>query len=125
VLRLEFRQDSLAADSGVFVRIPRPDADVNALTREAYEIQIGGDTPSATSTGAINGFQGASRVPLEHPNHWNHLAVTVRGQSYTVELNGQPVTTYTGERSLSGMIGLENHGGSGFVDFRNVRIKEL
>lgn len=125
VLRLEFRQDNLAADSGVFVRIPRAEGDANALTRDAYEIQIGGGTPSATSTGGVNGVQAAAGVELERPGHWNQLLVTARGQSYTVEVNGHPARTFSGERSLSGMIGLANSGGSGLVDFRNVRIKEL
>jgi hypothetical protein len=123
VLRLEFRPQKPGSDSGVVVRIPRADGDAAAVVRDSYEIQIAGPT-----TGAITGTQlttANARLPLKAKSEWNQLAITARGQNYSVELNGQAINTFTGDRSPSGMIGLENHSDADAVDFRNVRIKEL
>jgi hypothetical protein len=51
------------------------------------------------------------------------MEIKAVGPEITVALNGKAINTYKGERSLRGMVGLQNHEDE--VSFRNVRIKEL
>jgi hypothetical protein len=90
---------------------------------EGYEIQIYSSEPAKNSTGAIYNFQPPSEVPQKAPGEWNEMEITAQGQKYTVRLNGKVINTYTGSRSVEGMIGLQNH--TDEVSFRNVRVKEL
>jgi hypothetical protein len=124
-LKVEFRQEKVESNSGVFVRFPRVDNDPWIPVREGYEIQISGDKPEKNMTGSIYSFQAPTKIPLKPAGQWNEFEITAKGQNYTVKLNGQLITTYTGNRSTSGMIGLQNHSDGDVVDFRNVRIKEL
>jgi hypothetical protein len=123
-LELEFRQERPESNSGVFVRFPRVDGDPWLPVRDGYEIQIAGSEPAKNTTGSIYSFQAATQLPLKPAGEWNHYAITVIGQSYEVSLNGKVINRYTGERSLEGMVGLQNHGDADKVEFRNVRIRE-
>jgi hypothetical protein len=42
-----------------------------------------------------------------------------------VNLNGEDIVDYQGDRSTRGFIGLQNHDNRCFVKFRNVRLAEL
>jgi len=122
-LRLEYRQAKASANSGVYVRFPRVDGTPNLPIDEGYEIQIYSSEPAKNSTGAIYNFQPPSEVPQKAPGEWNEMEITAQGQKYTVRLNGKLINTFTGSRSVEGMIGLQNH--TDEVAFRNVRVKEL
>lgn len=77
------------------------------------------------------GTQQYTRGPQLAPGAWNDYEIDVRGDTYTVRLNGQPTTSFTskdayrGKRPsvdpLSGFIGVQAH--TGRVAFRNVRIR--
>jgi hypothetical protein len=63
---------------------------------------------------------------------WNDYEIRAQGQTYTVLLNGQQVTTFKNVHPNRGLpstpaapsfIGLQSH--TGHVDFRNIRIKRL
>jgi hypothetical protein len=123
-LRLEFKQEKITSNSGVFVRFPRVDGDPWIPVREGYEIQIAGDKPDEHATGAVYSFKRADKIPLR-AGDWNDYEITVVGQQYTIKLNGEVINTYTGDRATEGMIGLQNHGDGDVVWFRNVRIKPL
>jgi hypothetical protein len=125
ILKLEFRQEKISSNSGVFVRFPRVDGDPWVPVKEGYEIQIAGDKPSKHSTGAVYDFQGPTEVPLRPAGQWNQYEIAAVGQHYTVRLNGRLVNRFKGERALKGMIGLQNHDDKSIVAFRNVRIREL
>lgn len=127
ILRLDFKQNTRQANSGVFVRFPRVDGDPWLPVKEGYEIQIQGDVPSKSNTGSVYTFQAPSRVPLRPPGEWNQFEITCIGQQYSVRLNGALINQYTGERAMKGMVGLQNHQGwkDSAVQFRKVRIKEL
>ncbi len=56
---------------------------------------------------------------------WNHYLIKVTGQRYQIFLNGEKVNDFYGDRSLEGMIGLQNHDDNSIVSFRNVRIRSL
>lgn len=122
-LKLEFSIDTKTSNSGILVRFPDPGNDYKVAGDKGYEIDIYGE-----KTGTIvflpNRLRPTKIVPLL-PGEWNECEVTAIGQKYTVKLNGQVVNDYTGNRALTGYIGLQTWKGEGDVRFRNVRIKEL
>jgi hypothetical protein len=90
-------------------------------TGAIYKVPIGGGA----------GQQQYQRGPHLQLNAWNDYEITVKGEDYTVKLNGQKTTQFrntdnTRGRSpqqdpFSGYIGLQCH--TGRVAFRNIRIK--
>ena len=62
-------------------------------------------------------------VPQKPAGEWNEMEIKAVGPEITVALNGKVINTYKGERSLKGMVGLQNHEDE--VSFRIVRIMEL
>jgi hypothetical protein len=127
LLTLEFMQESQEADSGVFVRFPDPGGDPAVPAEKGYQVEIG---PVLNGTnqglGAIdNVATPINDVPARPAGQWNTLQVRCVGQSYAVSLNGRTVTRHTGDRSLRGYVGLQNHDGGSIVHFRNIRIREL
>lgn len=68
--------------------------------------------------------QNAVMFDNQKPNDWIEFEIAVVGQRYLVKLNGQVVNDFTGNRSTSGYIGLEENV-EGPVQLRNVRIRDL
>ena len=64
-------------------------------------------------------------MPTNPPGEWNHYKITVVGQLYVIEINGVVVNEFTGERSESGYVGLQNHDDGSPVRFRNLRVTPL
>ena len=52
------------------------------------------------------------------------MEIQVANQSYTVIINGQKVTEFTGSRLTEDYIGLQAHDDKSKVSFRNIMIKE-
>jgi hypothetical protein len=161
VLRLEFRLAADTDNSGVFVRfrdprLPVPRSDNPAISdaydnpawaavTTGYEVQIDEmgrpDGKAEQTTGALYkvpvgpapGQQVYRRGPRLQWGDWNAMEITVRGQTYTVRINGQGTTTATlndGYRGRApaadpawGYIGLQVHMGN--VSFRNIRCQDL
>jgi hypothetical protein len=162
ILRLQFRVTSRDNNSGVFVRFrdPQlhwPDLEENGPTHSilenrariaefsGFEAQIDDravpDDLDKHRTGAIYnvdigdapGEQIYRRPQALNPDRWNFYEVEVRGQTYTVRLNGLRTAIFTnldGARGLpasvnpnSGFVGVQAH--SGEVAFRNIRLKRL
>jgi Domain of Unknown Function (DUF1080) len=72
-------------------------------------------------TGAIYGRQPAAKLASRQPDEWNTFLIRVEGQIYNVALNGEPViTNFSGNRSMRGHIGLQNHSPKDQVFFRNI-----
>ena len=125
-LKLEFKSDAPASESAIYVRFPEPSGDVIASSRNnfgGYAIKLW-----AKNTGAIyflpQHVDPAFSLPVR-PGEWNEMEVTAIGQNYVVKFKGQEVTEYTGNRALSGYIGLQTMPINAQMHFRNVRIKEL
>jgi hypothetical protein len=84
-------------------------------------------------TGSGPGRQRYRRSPALSPGQWTNFEIKVEGDSYTVYLDNQLVSTFTNadllrgrssvEDPQSGFIGLQAH--TGRVAFRNVRILEV
>ena len=127
IWKTEFRATQQQFNSGLRLRFPDPGSNPRNVSDNGYEVTIGdpgaGDT-AIFLTGSIQRAQAATASPLKPLGEWNTLEVEVVGQSYTVTLNGQVVTRFTGDKQTQGYIGIENHT-RGPVQFRNVRIKPL
>lgn len=126
IFKLEWKVSDEGDNSGVFVRFPDPDDNPNIAVREGYEIQIddrAGDP--IHQTGAIYDFAAPRKIVSKPPGQWNTMEIQVLSQSYTVIINGQKVTEFTGSRMTEGYVGLQAHDDKSKVSFRNILIKEV
>lgn len=124
VLELEWKSTSEKANSGVFVRFPdAPDPWYAVNT--GYEIQIDDSQDPIKQTGSIYDFSAPFHAASKPLGEWNQYKIEVKGQRYKIYLNGEQVNDFYGDRSLEGMIGLQNHDDNSKVSFRNIRVKSL
>jgi hypothetical protein len=126
ILKLEWKVSDEGDNSGVFVRFPDPDYNPNIAVRDGYEIQI--DDKAANSihqTGAIYDFAAPNKIVSKPPGQWNAIEIQVINQSYTVIMNGQKITEFTGNRLTEGYVGLQAHDDKSKVSFRNIMIKDI
>ena len=154
-LKLQFRDDAPGtgrANSGVFVRFPdvhdhpeesRPEW---VAIKYGHEVQIL-DRPDGDQykTGSVYGFDrvGLGGAGVTEKGTWNDYEIRVVGQHYSVFRNGVLINEFDnvggqefsppraddpgtdGRRYASGHIGLQTHGTTDVISFRNIRIKEL
>lgn len=132
VLRLQWQSNDPNDNSGVFVRFPNPGNNPQVAVDQGYEIQIDDlgqpDNAPIHRTGAIYGFAPPSRLASRLTGEWNDLEIRVQGHNYAVTLNGEQVTSLTGNpggRPAQGFIGVQNHHPGARVSFRNIRIQPL
>jgi cytochrome c len=120
-------------NSGIFVGFPDPGNDPWVAVNQGYEIQIDATDAPDRTTGSVYSFQSADiearDAALNPPGEWNSYEIVVQGQTIKVVLNGTVVNNFVNTdpaRDLTqGYIGIQNHGGSDDVSFRNIQIKEL
>lgn len=128
ILKLEWKVLHKDDNSGVFVRFPDPDDDPQIAVNNGYEIQIDDlgkpDGAEIHKTGAIYNFAAPSNVVSKPVGQWNNLEIKVLKHNYTVIINNQKITDFSGNRQLEGYVGLQNHDNKSKVSFRNIRIKE-
>ncbi|WP_330263273.1 OmpL47-type beta-barrel domain-containing protein [Streptomyces griseorubiginosus] len=154
-LKLQWRDDAPGpgnANSGVFVRFPwvhdhpeepRPEW---AAIKYGHEVQVF-DSPSGDmyKTGSVYGFDrvGLAGAGVTQKGTWNDYEIRVVDQHYSVFRNGVLINEFDniggqdfyparsddpgtdGRRFASGYIGLQVHGTTDVVSYRDVRIKEL
>ncbi|SCE93517.1 OmpL47-type beta-barrel domain-containing protein [Micromonospora mirobrigensis] len=154
-LKLQWRDDAPGdgrANSGVLVRFPDPRHDPRESRPEwvavkyGHELQIHDRTDGdAYKTGSVYGFDrvdlaGARVTPK---GTWNDYEIRVVGQHYQIYRNGELINEYVntpdavfsppraddpggaGRQQATGYVGLQNHGTTDLVSFRNVRIAPL
>lgn len=130
VLNLDFRVASVSDNSGVYLRTAEIDQN-SPLDESGYEIQVqdyGETYPGSnegSQTGAAYGVSPADRINTRTIGEWNHYRITVVGHRYTIELNGKVVNTFTGDKRLSGYIGLQSHDPQSQEAFRNIVVTPL
>jgi hypothetical protein len=125
ILKLDWKISDEGDNSGVFVRFPDPDDNPNIAVREGYEVQIDNRAGNRIhQTGAIYDFAAPSKIVSKPPGQWNTMEIQTLGQSYTVIINGQKVTEFTGSRTTEGHIGLQAHDDESKVSFKNIMVKE-
>jgi|GEM_PF-758137 len=121
-------------NSGVSIRDPQraecgtkipPDFSCTP-SKTAYEIQINSEWPDKWATGSIYSLVPAQKGQQKRLD-WNTLEIESRKNRIAVKLNGHLVAEHPGDprRSPTGPIGLQLHDLTSFVQFRNVRIKEI
>ncbi|WP_055629686.1 OmpL47-type beta-barrel domain-containing protein [Streptomyces hirsutus] len=154
-LKLQWRDDAPGtgnANSGVLVRFPqvhdhpeenRPEW---AAIKYGHEVQVF-DSPTGDmyKTGSVYGFDrvGLAGAGVTQKGTWNDYEIRVEGQHYSVLRNGVLINEFDntggqdfapprsddpgtdGRRFASGYIGLQVHGTTDVVSYRDVRIKEL
>ncbi|MEU5317424.1 family 16 glycoside hydrolase [Streptomyces sp. NPDC021056] len=154
-LRLQWRDDAPGtgnANSGVFVRFPwihdhpeesRPEW---VAIKYGHEVQVL-DRPDGDmyKTGSVYGFDrvGLAGAGVTQKGTWNDYEIRVVDQHYSVYRNGVLINEFDniggqdftpprsddpgtdGRRFASGYLGLQVHGTTDVVSYRDVRIKEL
>ncbi|MGC5036124.1 OmpL47-type beta-barrel domain-containing protein [Streptomyces sp. DT190] len=154
-LKLQWRDDAPGTgntNSGVFVRFPwvhdhpeesRPEW---VAIKYGHEVQVL-DRPDGDmyKTGSVYGFDrvGLAGAGVTQKGTWNDYEIRVEGQHYSVFRNGVLINEFDntggqeftppraddpgtdGRRFASGYIGLQVHGTTDVVSFRDIRIKEL
>ncbi|MFG1669477.1 OmpL47-type beta-barrel domain-containing protein [Streptomyces sp. Y7] len=154
-LKLQWRDDAPGtgnANSGVFVRFPwvhdhpeesRPEWVAIKYGHEVQEF----DRPDGDmyKTGSVYGFDrvGLAGAGVTQKGTWNDYEIRVVDQHYSVYRNGVLINEFDntggqvfspprsddpgtdGRRFASGYIGLQVHGTTDVVSYRDVRIKEL
>ncbi|MER6806937.1 MULTISPECIES: OmpL47-type beta-barrel domain-containing protein [Streptomyces] len=154
-LRLQWRDDAPGtgnANSGVFVRFPqvhdhpeesRPEW---VAIKYGHEVQVF-DSPTGDmyKTGSVYGFDrvGLAGAGVTQKGTWNDYEIRVVDQHYSVYRNGVLINEFDntggqdfspprsddpgtdGRRFASGYIGLQVHGTTDVVSYRDVRIREL
>ncbi|MER6690556.1 OmpL47-type beta-barrel domain-containing protein [Streptomyces minutiscleroticus] len=154
-LKLQWRDDAPGtgnANGGVFVRFPwvhdhpeepRPEW---AAIKYGHEIQAF-DRPDGDmyKTGSVYGFDrvGLAGAGVTQKGTWNDYEIRVVDQHYSVYRNGVLINEFDntggqvfeppraddpgtdGRRFASGYIGLQVHGVSDVISYRDVRVKEL
>lgn len=142
ILKLEWLRFRHEDNSGMFIRFPHPDSKNYNNTAyvgvdfgfEAQIDELGGpDGANIHKTGAIYN-EPSQALTLKSANpagQWNEFEIHVKGQTYTVLLNGDQVTTFQNPHANRGLpstpgapsfIGLQAYPGSR-VAFRNIRFK--
>ncbi|GAA2459436.1 OmpL47-type beta-barrel domain-containing protein [Streptomyces lavendulocolor] len=154
-LKLQWRDDAPGtgnANSGVFVRFPNvhdhpeePRPEWVAI-RFGHEVQVL-DRPDGDmyKTGSVYGFDrvGLGGAGVTPKGTWNDYEIRVEGQHYTVFRNGVLINEFDndggqefsppragdpgtdGRRYATGHIGLQVHGTTDVISYRDIRIREL
>ncbi|AQS66486.1 OmpL47-type beta-barrel domain-containing protein [Streptomyces pactum] len=154
-LKLQWRDDAPDtgnANSGVFVRFPqvhdhpeesRPEW---VAIKYGHEVQVF-DSPVGDmyKTGSVYGFDrvGLAGAGVTEKGTWNDYEIRVVDQHYSIYRNGKLINEFDnvggqeftpprsddpgtdGRRFAAGYIGLQVHGTTDVVSYRDVRIKEL
>ena len=154
-LKLQWRDDAPGAgnaNGGVFVRFPyvhdnpeesRPEW---VAIKYGHEIQVL-DRPDGDmyKTGSVYGFDrvGLAGAAVTPKGTWNDYEIRVEGQHYSVFRNGRLINEFDntggqvfepprsddpgtdGRRYASGYIGLQVHGTTDVISYRNIRVKTL
>lgn len=124
VLEFEARW-SANADSGVFVRQPELQMQLGTSISRRVDLSgsfyIGGTDPYPEAGRAKPGAGSFT------PGGWNRFRLEAKGDTFTVWLNGEPVTRYTNPKYAEpGPIGLQIHNKLDMtVEFRDIRLKVL
>ena len=111
-------------------QVPNRGNDPDVAVSYGYEIQIDDlaqpDGKPIHGTGAIYETATPSIMNSKPTGQWNSLQITTERQKYTVRVNDIVViSNFTGNRSLEGYIGLQNHDNRSKVFFRNIKVGEI
>jgi hypothetical protein len=110
------------ANSGVFLRVPKPDVPLDQKT--GVEVNIS-DTHATWPTGSINEIAKVAVAPVSI-NKWNMYEITANGPHIVVKLNGTTSVDALDPRHARGPVGVQYCCRSGnVVKFRNIHIRSI
>lgn len=111
------------ANSGIAFRYPGK----GSPAKTSYEMQIG-DADARCLTAGIFGLRHASGGHLR-AGHWQRGRIVARGKVITTYIDGRQAATIENDRSATGHLGIQVHGGKQYagirVEFRDIRIREF
>lgn len=135
VLRICWRVQSLEDNSGIFVRCPPLQDEIQPAIDRGYEIQIDerGLDPERNvqgspyhMTGAIYTVAPAISKASRPIGEWNEFNCLVQGSIIEVDLNGVRVASLqSASREPRGHIALQAHHEGSLVQFKDLRIHRL
>ncbi|MFD2255394.1 DUF1080 domain-containing protein [Luteolibacter algae] len=123
VLETDFRFEG-DVDSGIFLRSHNEQIQIGVSRSQKRDLT--GSPYIGSKKGYPQEAQGVAELLKD--GEWNHFKITVKGNVYTVELNGTEVCEYVSDsaKKLEGPIGLQIHAGVVMgVDFRNITLSSL
>lgn len=124
-LKLEFKINDAAQNSGIFLRFPEPGDNPRVAINEGYEVQISGGKAGVKSTGSIYNIQPGITPPLA-VGEWNSYHIIAANEKIAVILNDKLINIFTakkGRGDIKGHIGIQNHDPKSPVQFRNISIQ--
>ncbi|HWH72370.1 MAG TPA: DUF1080 domain-containing protein [Candidatus Sulfotelmatobacter sp.] len=93
-----------------------------------YEMQIlddAGREPKKTTTGSLYDVVVPTKNMSKPAGEWNKVRITCKGNRIQVNLNGEDIIDFQGDRRTRGYIGFQNHDNHAVVKFRKIRLTEL
>ncbi len=145
-IRVVYRMKDSNDNSGIFVRIPIEPREAWMPVFYGYEVQIDNHPETSNEDDYhVSGTLYSISKPLSKPGkpgpEWNTMEITLDGPRTLVKLNGSPVTDYTegqpaperkfdfepfrGIRPNRGYLGIQNHGDSDIVYFKEISYRPL
>lgn len=146
IIRVVFKMRDKNSNAGVFIRIPIEPYEEWMPVFYGYEVQIDNqpelsDEDDYHYTGMLYSLTKPLAKTGKPGPEWNTMEITLKGTRTIVVLNGVKVTDfkegdpvperkfdfepYRGPRPEYGFIGLQNHGESDVVYFKEVAVKSL
>ncbi|UFH56022.1 DUF1080 domain-containing protein [Spirosoma sp. KNUC1025] len=145
-IRVVYRMQKENSNAGVFIRIPIEPHEEWMPVHYGYEVQIDNHPETSNEdeyhyTGTLYSLTKPLAKPGKPGPQWNTMEITLDGPRTIVLINGVKVTDYRegdpvpkrkfdfepyrGRRPEAGYIGLQNHGDSDVVYFKEVAVKPL
>ncbi len=145
-IRVVFKMRDTNSNSGVFIRVPIEPREEWMPIHYGYEVQIDNqpelsDEDEYHYTGTVYSLSKPLAKTGKPGPEWNTMEITLDGPRTIVFLNGVKVTDYKegdpvpvrkfdfepirGPRPDSGYIGVQNHGETDVVYFREIAVKPL
>ena len=146
IIRVVFKMQKTNSNSGVFIRVPVEPREEWMPIHYGYEVQIDNmpelsDEDEYHYTGTVYSLSKPLAKTGKPGPEWNTMEITIDGPRTIVYLNGVKVTDYNegdpvperkydfepihGPRPDSGYIGVQNHGETDVVYFKEIAVKQL
>jgi hypothetical protein len=146
VIKVVWKMRDENSNSGIFIRMPVEPREEWMPVHYGYEVQIDNkpelsDEDEYHYTGTLYSLTKPLAKPGKPGPQWNTTEITLDGLRTIVFINGVKVTDYTegdpvperkfdfepyrGPRPDSGYIGIQNHGDSDVVYFKEIAVKPL
>ena len=146
IIKVVWKMRDENSNSGIFIRMPVEPREEWMPVHYGYEVQIDNKPELSNEddyhyTGAIYSLTKPLSKPGKPGPQWNTTEITLDGPRTIVYVNGEKVTDYTegdsvperkfdfepfrGARPDAGYIGVQNHGESDVVYFKEIAVKPL